>query len=228
MILFACAREGALQEIQRYGLRYSGLGHKLYRTLDGARKECGGKILVVELGDADLRRCTAREKHVVAPLVKIDALSNLNPYLAPESVTAAGGLVVRHHRGRHQLVCIHRRGVWDLPKGKLDENETIEECARREVTEELGIDDLRVAGTAGHTRHGYPGRKTYLVKTTHWFWMRTDATVFEPQLAEGIDSAEWMSWDAARKRVGYRTLRDLLAGLDPANIPDPKSSEPEA
>ena len=228
MILFACAREGALQEIQRYGLRYSGLGHKLYRTLEGARKECGGKILVVELGDGDLRKCTTKEKHVVAPLVTIDSFNNLNPYLAPESVTAAGGLVVRYHRGRHQLVCIHRRGAWDLPKGKLDDGETVVECARREVMEELGIEDVRVSGMAGRTLHGYTGSKRYLVKTTHWFWMHTDATEFEPQLTEDIERAEWMSWETARTKMGYRTLRDLLAGLDPANIPAPKSSEPEA
>ena len=48
-------------------------------------------------------------------------------------IEAAGGLVVNDEG---KILMILRRGKWDLPKGKLDENETIEKCAEREVIEE--------------------------------------------------------------------------------------------
>ena len=50
-------------------------------------------------------------------------------------IKAAGGVVVK---GNKQLL-MFRRGVWDLPKGKLDEGESSREGAAREVQEETGI-----------------------------------------------------------------------------------------
>ncbi|RYY61096.1 MAG: NUDIX domain-containing protein, partial [Chitinophagaceae bacterium] len=56
------------------------------------------------------------------------------------TVIPAGGGLVRTPDNEYLL--IHRRGKWDLPKGKLDEGETIEECAIREVEEETGVINL--------------------------------------------------------------------------------------
>jgi len=216
MIVFACAREGVLPEIQRYGLRFSGLGHKLYRSLEGARRDCSAKILVIELGEKELAACTVKEQVVVAPLVPLGCFRNLNPYLPPVGVTAGGGLVVRKRRGRFELVCIHRRSVWDLPKGKKDQDESIESCALREVREELGVDAVELVGAAGETAHGYMRGRAYHVKTTHWFWMKTSEKEFRPQEEEQIDEVSWIPWTEAAAKVGYRTLRVLLRSLNPA------------
>ena len=51
-------------------------------------------------------------------------------------VHAAGGLLT-DEAGR--LLCIHRIGHWDLPKGKLEAGEALEEAAAREVQEECGV-----------------------------------------------------------------------------------------
>ncbi len=45
-------------------------------------------------------------------------------------IIAAGGIVVNPNK---EILWIFRRGFWDLPKGKLDPNESIEACAIREV-----------------------------------------------------------------------------------------------
>jgi ADP-ribose pyrophosphatase YjhB (NUDIX family) len=50
-------------------------------------------------------------------------------------VMAAGGLVENEHG---EILLIYRKKHWDLPKGKLDAGETLEECAVREVEEETG------------------------------------------------------------------------------------------
>jgi hypothetical protein len=51
-------------------------------------------------------------------------------------IQAGGGLV---YNDAGDIMMIFRRGKWDLPKGKLDKGETIDECALREVGEETGI-----------------------------------------------------------------------------------------
>src|SRR5699024_6277151 len=56
-------------------------------------------------------------------------------------VLAAGALCWRQHKGRLQVLVIHRPRYddWSFPKGKLDDGETLPECAVREVGEEVGL-----------------------------------------------------------------------------------------
>ena len=51
-------------------------------------------------------------------------------------IQAAGGLVENENG---EWLLIHRRGKWDLPKGKLEKGEKLDECAVREVEEETGL-----------------------------------------------------------------------------------------
>src|ERR1041385_2734909 len=41
-------------------------------------------------------------------------------------IIAAGGLVLNE---KDELLIIFRRGKWDLPKGKVDKGESVEDCA---------------------------------------------------------------------------------------------------
>ena len=66
-------------------------------------------------------------------------------------VQAGGGLV---QNGNGQYLFMLRRGKWDLPKGKLDPGETLEQCAVREVGEETGLKRVQVGrAAAGHLSH---------------------------------------------------------------------------
>ncbi|MGL3806786.1 NUDIX hydrolase [Paeniglutamicibacter sp. R2-26] len=58
------------------------------------------------------------------------------------AVVAAGAIVWRLNRGELEVLMIHRDRYndWSWPKGKLDEGETMPECAAREVFEEVGLD----------------------------------------------------------------------------------------
>ena len=115
---------------------------------------------------------------------------------------------------------IFRRGVWDLPKGKLDPGETFEPAAVREVSEEVGVPpgSLRVVADLGATVHGYvwPRKEAFAVKTTHWYAMTTTAEAFEPEDGEGIEAVAWVPWAEAGRRVGFESLRAHHASVDEA------------
>ena len=55
-------------------------------------------------------------------------------------IFASGGVVFNNEK----LLMIYRNGLWDLPKGKIESNESESECAVREVKEECGVDSLKV------------------------------------------------------------------------------------
>ncbi len=107
-------------------------------------------------------------------------------------VRAAGGLVANP---RGELLFIFRRGVWDLPKGKMDEGETKKQTALREVEEETGVKDLRLGPKLAKTYHTFSCRKEGFkrcLKVTHWYKMFSEQKVFLPQQAEQIEKVQWM------------------------------------
>src|SRR5690606_9465193 len=99
-------------------------------------------------------------------------------------ITAAGGLV---YNEKNELLLILRQGKWDLPKGKVDKGETVEEGAVREVMEECGINGLDLGDFLLKTYHTYFLEGQRVLKTTHWFKMRTTYySAMAPQLEENI------------------------------------------
>lgn len=208
MLLFYCASDQEVKSIGASGLQAESGALRLYERFDEADAACDEAVIVIDyfsLPDPE----PAEIRHVPP-----EAIRNVEPHLPPKAVTAAGGFVTRRRAGELDLLLIHRRGVWDLPKGKLDVNESIEACALREVREELGIERLKASRPLGETVHGYAEKGSYIVKTTHWFEMSTSADRFRPQASEDIEAAEWVPWPEARERVGFETLRRHMARVE--------------
>lgn len=208
MFRFYCAPKADLGVIAEQGFRIGGV-IKRWDSLQEARDACTGLILVV---NTRLLPEDPVGSSVGAP-VPPTAIVNLAPYRKPKPVTAAGGYIVRRGAGEPEVLVIFRRGVWDLPKGKLDAGETVEECALREVREEIGIEDVHLHQPVGTTEHGYDDKEVYAVKTTHWFLMRTADTTFTPQKEEDIEQVAWMPWSEAVGCVGYEVLRDHMLAI---------------
>jgi len=103
----------------------------------------------------------------------------------------AGGGLVQNEKG--EILFIFRRGKWDLPKGKLDKGETLEDCAVREIKEETGLKDVRLEGPLLVTWHTYDESGKHILKETHWFRMmtRSDQSL-QPQHEEQITELRWV------------------------------------
>ncbi len=137
-----------------------------------------------------------------------DQSEELNQY---HKILAAGGLVSNEHG---ELLLIFRRGKWDLPKGKLEDNEPIELCAERETKEETGLNELQLQRFLLTTFHTYTEKKLLILKETHWFLYKTPGNpTLTPQTEEDILKAEWVH----PSRLGdytantFHLIRDVLA-----------------
>ena len=56
---------------------------------------------------------------------------------------------------------VHLELMWELPGGKLDENESEKECLRRELKEELGIDST-IGSLFYENEYRYPNKHIFL------------------------------------------------------------------
>ncbi len=125
-------------------------------------------------------------------------------------IKAGGGYVLNGHG---QLLMIFRRGFWDLPKGKLDLGESIEQCALREVEEECGIAGLSITSPPFSTFHLYKEDGRLVVKESVWFKMHTtDDRSLTPQTEEDIEEARWVEQPIPMPIINgaYLSIREVL------------------
>jgi 8-oxo-dGTP diphosphatase len=124
-----------------------------------------------------------------------------------ELVRAAGGLVVRRESGQLQIALVHRpvHQDWSYPKGKLEEGETFEDAAQREVLEETGL-ICRLLRFIGHTE--YMDRKGRPKVVAYWV-MAVETGSFA--VNEEVDELKWVEAAAAGEMLSYERDRELLA-----------------
>ncbi len=106
-------------------------------------------------------------------------------------IQAAGGLVQNE---KEEILLIFRRGNWDLPKGKLDKGETLEQCAVREVEEETGLTDVSLIAPLPITYHTYHEGARFILKESHWYLMSAKGSQpLIPQTEEDIQEIKWVA-----------------------------------
>jgi len=138
------------------------------------------------------------------------------PRMPKVEETSAGGLVV-DRTGMHPraaLIARHdRRGrlVWSLPKGHLEEGETPEDAAIREVEEETGIRG-RVLAPLGVIDFWFIAENRRIHKTVHHYLMEASGGELSDEDAEVVEVA-WFPLTDVRERLAYADERRLLDRL---------------
>ncbi|MBA2250742.1 MAG: NUDIX domain-containing protein [Chitinophagaceae bacterium] len=122
-----------------------------------------------------------------------------------------GGLITNE---KNEVLMIFRRGKWDLPKGKIEKGETLEECAIREVQEETGLHEIEVGNKITITYHTYHEFGKYILKESHWFNMtcRSDQNL-KAQTEEDITDIKWIQQQDLKK-YKENTFATILEVLD--------------
>lgn len=125
-------------------------------------------------------------------------------------IQAAGGLVVND---KEEYLFIFRRGKWDLPKGKLDDGETIAECALREVEEETGLRDITLCEHLCNTYHVYHEKGKFILKESVWYDMTCrSGQILTPQTEEDIFEIKWLTpalWNSILDNT-FPSIKDVL------------------
>ncbi|MBR4391635.1 MAG: NUDIX domain-containing protein [Bacteroidales bacterium] len=122
---------------------------------------------------------------------------------------AAGGVVVKDGA----VAVIERHGIPDLPKGHVEEGESVVEAAVREVEEETGLTGLQVVSQLPSSWHCYLLEEEWRLKQTSWFLMASDDTShLQPQREEGITEVVFLDVGQLDWFLGntYRSIADTL------------------
>lgn len=135
----------------------------------------------------------------------------LSKFLKKLPNVIAGGGKVYNERG--EVLFIFRNDKWDLPKGKAERKETIEETSIREVEEETGVEGLEITKPLETTYHIFKRNGRHRIKITYWFEMKTRFKgKLYPQEKEGITKVEWLNRKETVKALenSYANIRTLV------------------
>ena len=129
-------------------------------------------------------------------------------------IEAAGGVVKNK---KDEILFIYRNNKWDLPKGKLEKDETTKSAALREVNEECGLKKLKIIRELTSTYHTYFLHEKRVLKRTYWFEMFYDGTEKpQPQREEGITETKWMNRkevEEVAKKNTYKAIKDVINNM---------------
>jgi 8-oxo-dGTP pyrophosphatase MutT (NUDIX family) len=128
---------------------------------------------------------------------------------------SAGGVLVRRLRGRWMVAAIRPagrpHGLWALPKGQIDEGESGEETALREIAEETGATG-RSLGKLGDVRYWFNWEGERIFKVVSFFLVRYESgklgeipEAFRHEVAE----VRWLPLDDAPRLLAYQGERRL-------------------
>ncbi|MBK8845321.1 MAG: NUDIX domain-containing protein [Bacteroidetes bacterium] len=126
-----------------------------------------------------------------------------------ELIEAAGGVVI----DQQKMLAIFRHKKWDLPKGKIERNESTQTGAIREVIEECGLQHCHVMYLLDQTYHSYMLKGAPILKRTSWFMMQGSLTdTLTPQLDEDISLIRWFGENELDELYAntYSSISDLI------------------
>lgn len=125
---------------------------------------------------------------------------------------ASGGVVIRSG----DVLLIFRGGVWDLPKGHIEQGESSQQCALREVEEECGIGGLVLGERILTTEHIYLIGEQWHIKSVDWYMIAYDGGEDGvPQVQEGIERVLWVALDEVDEYLKntYSTIVEVFLAM---------------
>lgn len=107
-----------------------------------------------------------------------------------KKIDAAGGIVQR----KKKYLVIKRKGLWDIPKGRIDKGEDAETACVREIMEECGINGHEIIAPLTETYHTMKWNGKPALKRTFWYMLSYEGPKeTTPEIKEDITKAKWMT-----------------------------------
>lgn len=123
----------------------------------------------------------------------------------------AGGIVFRHGKGGVEILLIQdAKDRWTIPKGHIEEGETAQQTAKREIGEEAGLKDVDVLGWLGKIHFRYRRVDKLVLMTTQIYLVRAKGDTNAIQKEEWMNGIEWFSFHDALDKIEYEDIGKLM------------------
>ncbi len=124
----------------------------------------------------------------------------------------AGGIVFRRdEKGGVEILLIQdSKDRWTIPKGHIEEGETAQETAKREIGEEAGLKETEVLGWLGKIHFRYRRIDKLVLMTTQIYLVRAIGDTNAIQKEEWMNGIKWFSFHDALDAIEYEDIGKLM------------------
>lgn len=124
----------------------------------------------------------------------------------------AGGIVFRRDKdgGIEILLIQDAKDRWTIPKGHIEEGETAQVTAKREIGEEAGLKDVEVLGWLGKIHFRYRRLDKLVLMTTQIYLVRAKGDTNAIQKEEWMNGIKWFKFHDALEAIEYEDIGKLM------------------
>jgi 8-oxo-dGTP pyrophosphatase MutT (NUDIX family) len=123
----------------------------------------------------------------------------------------AGGIVFRHgEKGVEILLIQDAKDRWTIPKGHIEEGETAQQTAKREIGEEAGLTDVDVLGWLGKIHFRYRRIDKLVLMTTQIYLVRAKGDTEAIKKEEWMNGIKWFGFHDALDAIEYEDIGKLM------------------
>jgi diadenosine hexaphosphate hydrolase (ATP-forming) len=124
----------------------------------------------------------------------------------------AGGIVFRHGKDNavEILLIQDAKDRWTIPKGHIEEGETAQQTAKREIGEEAGLNKVEVLGWLGKIHFRYRRVDKLVLMTTQIYLVRALGDTDAIKKEEWMNDIRWFKFHDALDEIEYEDIGKLM------------------
>jgi len=124
----------------------------------------------------------------------------------------AGGIVFRRdeNNGVEILMFQDAKDRWSIPKGHIEEGESAQQTAKREIGEEVGLTNTEVLGWLGKVHFRYRRVDKLVLMTTQIYLVRALGDTNAIQKEEWMKDVRWFKFHDALEAIEYEDIGKLM------------------
>lgn len=124
----------------------------------------------------------------------------------------SGGIVFRRDdKGAVEILLIQdAKDRWTIPKGHIEEGETAQETARREIGEEAGLNEVDILGWLGKIHFRYRRVDKLVLMTTQIYLVRAKGNTDDIKKEEWMNGIQWFKFHDALDAIEYEDIGKLM------------------
>ena len=124
----------------------------------------------------------------------------------------AGGIVFRRNKAGEVEILLAQdsRNRWTIPKGHIEEGETAQQTAKREIGEEVGLHDVEIMNWLGKIHFRYRRQDKLVLMTTQIYLVKAHGDTDATEMDHWMSDLKWFKFSEALEVIEYEDIGKLM------------------